>query len=432
MNYYSLLQKSPRVNFKEALFQGQAPDGGLYFPDHIPLLNKNWLGAIKNLEKEEIALEVMKPYVGKCIPEDELYRICEETCSFSFPLVNLNDRISCLELFHGPTMAFKDVGARFMSRCLSWFVQHENREVTVLVATSGDTGAAVANGFSGLKGVNVVVLYPSGKVSRFQELQMTSGHSSVTALEVSGTFDDCQRMVKEAFADTELKKRRFLTSANSINVARWLPQQIYYFLAYKDWPFEKPPVFSVPSGNFGNICSGLVAHASGLPVQHFIAACNRNKVFPDFMESGVYTPAQSVPTISSAMDVGDPSNFKRVLELFHHNHAGMTELISSYSVTDHRTAEVIWDVHHKYGYLMDPHGAVAFECLQTYLDLHPGEKGIFMETAHPAKFGEIMESTTGVPIAMPSEMRAVMKGVKQSTPILPGYNDLRNFLWNKD
>ncbi|HXC03585.1 MAG TPA: threonine synthase, partial [Bacteroidia bacterium] len=274
MRYYSLGGQSPLVDFKQAVYQGQAPDGSLYFPARIPILDQDWLSTYRKKDKSQIALEVMRPYVENEIPETVFQRICEETCSFDFPLVRVQEGISALELFHGPTMAFKDVGARFMSRCLSYFVQEENKEVTVLVATSGDTGAAVANGFSGAEGVQVIVLYPSGKVSEFQELQMACGLPNVTALEVNGNFDDCQNLVKQAFADPGLRKQKFITSANSINVARWLPQQIYYFLALQHRMLDEAPVISVPSGNFGNLCAGLLARASGLPVSHFIAACN--------------------------------------------------------------------------------------------------------------------------------------------------------------
>ncbi|MFI5150739.1 MAG: threonine synthase [Bacteroidia bacterium] len=428
MNYFSLNGISPPVDFKQALYNGMAPDGSLYFPDKIPRLSPSWLKTYKGMEKAQIAFDVMLPFTGSAIPEEELYRICEETCSFDFPLHPVQDSISSLELYHGPTMAFKDVGARFMSRCLSWFVRQENRRVTVLVATSGDTGAAVANGFAGMDGIDVVVLYPSGKVSRFQELQMACGLKNVHALEVNGNFDDCQRMVKEAFADTDLRSRKFITSANSINIARWLPQQIYYFLALKAWPFADSPVISVPSGNFGNLCAGLMAQVSGLPVRHFIAACNSNKVFTHYLESGNYSPAPAVNTISSAMDVGDPSNFSRILELFQKSHERLCEKISSISVNDHTTAETLWAVNKNSDYLMDPHGAVAFFALKMYLDEHPGEKGIFLETAHPAKFGEVMECITGIPVVLPERMKKIMAGEKQSIFIQPVYKSLKDFL----
>src|SRR5215216_952784 len=291
MLYYSLNHKSPRVSFREATIQGQAPDKGLYFPEEIPILPNDFITDIRHYSKTEIAWQVIEPYVSDSIPQRELKRIVEETIDFDFPLVKITDTIYSLELFHGPTLAFKDVGARFMSRCLGYFVKDQDQKITVLVATSGDTGGAVANGFYEVEGVDVVILYPSGKVSNIQELQLTTLGKNISALEVNGHFDDCQQMVKQAFVDEDLKKKMFLTSANSINVARWLPQQFYYFFAYQQWKKAHPsilPVISVPSGNFGNICAGMVAHASGLPVQHFIAACNANDVVPCYLQSGKY------------------------------------------------------------------------------------------------------------------------------------------------
>ena len=309
-----------KISFEEATVKGQAPDKGLYFPEHIPVLPIDFFERIGQYSKEEIALHIIQPYVGDDIPLAELKRIISWKPSISdFPLVKINDTISTLELFLLiATLAFKDVGARFMSRCLGYFVRNNNRKITVLVATSGDTGGAVANGFYDVEGVDVVILYPSGKVSSVQELQLTTPGKNISALEVNGTFDDCQQLVKQAFADTELNKQIFLTSANSINVARWLPQQFYYFFAYQQWADKNnPPVIAVPSGNFGNICAGLLAHRSGLPVNHFIAACNANDIVPVYLETGNYASKQAVATLSNAMDVGNPSNFVRILELFH-------------------------------------------------------------------------------------------------------------------
>jgi len=316
MNYYSLNHQSPKVNFAEAAVKGQAPDKGLYFPETIPALPKGFIDNITTYSKEEIGFTVMQPYVGESIDNNELQRIVNETINFEFPLVTISENIASLELFHGPTLAFKDVGARFMSRCLGYFNRNNNKEVTVLVATSGDTGGAVANGFLGVEGVKVVILYPSKKVSPVQELQLTTLGQNITALEVNGTFDDCQAMVKQAFADADLNNKLSLTSANSINVARWLPQQLYYFFAYQQWKENDAPIICVPSGNFGNICAGIVAHISGLPVKHFIAACNANDVVPNYLQTGQYTPKAAVATISNAMDVGNPSNFIRIMQLF--------------------------------------------------------------------------------------------------------------------
>ena len=350
MNYYSLNHQSPLVSFAEAAVRGQAPDKGLYFPQTIPVVPADFISNIRSYSKEELGFTVMKPYVGDSIPDDVLRQIVAETIDFDFPLVYITERIAALELFHGPTLAFKDVGARFMSRCLGYFSQQQNGKVTVLVATSGDTGGAVANGFLGVEGVEVVILYPSGKVSPVQELQLTTCGQNITALEVNGSFDDCQAMVKDAFMDADLNKALQLTSANSINVARWLPQQLYYFFAYQQWEDKNiPPVIAVPSGNFGNICAGLLAYVSGLPVQHFIAACNVNDSVPEYLRTGNYQSKTAVPTISNAMDVGSPSNFIRVMELFGSNYETIKEKISGYTVTDEITKQTIADVYQQFG-----------------------------------------------------------------------------------
>src|SRR5688572_27125554 len=316
MLYYSTNNEAPKVSFEEATIKGQAPDKGLYFPETIPVLPPEFFRQIHTYDKEEIAYQVINPYVAGAIPDNELKRIVAETVNFDFPLSEINNNIYSLELFHGPTLAFKDVGARFMSRCLGYFVRNHDRKVTVLVATSGDTGGAVADGFFNVDGIEVVILYPSGRVSAMQELQLTTHGKNITALEVAGSFDDCQQMVKQAFADESLQPHVQLTSANSINIARWLPQQLYYFFGVQQWPQPQPPVVAVPSGNFGNICAGLLAFRSGLPVRHFVAACNANDAVPEFLLTGSYQPKKSRSTISNAMDVGDPNNFVRVLALF--------------------------------------------------------------------------------------------------------------------
>ena len=429
MRYYSTNKISATVDFKEATIQGQAPDKGLYFPETIPALPEGFIKSINSLSKEEIAYTVIEPYVGETIPSNILESIVAETINFDIPLVPINDKIFSLELYHGPTLAFKDVGARFMSRCLGHFVQNNKKEITVLVATSGDTGGAVANGFYDVEGVNVVILYPSGKVSNVQELQLTTSGKNITALEVVGTFDDCQEMVKQAFTDYELNDKLFLTSANSINVARWLPQQFYYFYAYQQWADKNnPPIISVPSGNFGNICAGLLAHVSGLPIQHFIAACNANDVVPHYMQTQQYAAKQAVSTISNAMDVGNPSNFIRILELFKHLFPELQNALTSVSITDEQTKATLQRVFEDEKYLLDPHGAVAFTALENYLQQASHEKGIILETAHPIKFLDVVEPIIGQILNVPEKLKVIMNSEKKSILMKPEYYLLKEYL----
>ena len=429
MQYYSTNSQSPKVDFKQATIKGQAPDKGLYFPEQIPMLPKEFIENITNYSDEEIAYQVIKPYIGDAIPDAELRRIVGETINFDIPLVKVTDAIFSLELYHGPTLAFKDIGARFMSRCLGYFVKDLNKKVTVLVATSGDTGGAVANGFYDVDGVEVVILYPSGKVSSVQEKQLTTLGKNIHALEVSGTFDDCQQMVKQVFTDEALNEKLFLTSANSINVARWLPQQFYYFFAYKQWAQKNnPPVIAVPSGNFGNICAGILAHVSGLPVKHFIAACNANDVVPAFMETEKYEPKKAVATISNAMDVGNPSNFIRILEIFHHQFTSLQNVLSSCSITDAATKDTIQKVYQEEGYLLDPHGAVGFLALHQYLQNHPAEKGIVLETAHPVKFYDVVEPVIGQAVTKPASVQKQLLLEKKSIKITASVDLLKAFL----
>ena len=430
MLYYSTNKQSPPVDFREAAITGQAPDKGLYFPENIPVLSIDFFKQLKS--KGEIAFEVIRPYVGNTIPDEDLLTICTETVNFDFPLKKISENIYSLELFHGPTMAFKDVGARFMSRCLSYFSKGNDKKITVLVATSGDTVSAVANGFLDVKGVDVVILYPSGKVSKIQELQLTTLGKNITALEVQGTFDDCQSMVKQAFSDEVLNKQLSLTSANSINVARWLPQQFYYFYALQQWPHEFPPVVSVPSGNFGNICAGLLAYFSGAPIKHFIAACNSNDVFSDYIIHKIFTPKAPVATISNAMDVGNPSNFVRLLELFAHNHKHVKEMIESCCVNDITTAETILEVYKKYNYLLEPHGAVAYSGLQNYLRKHPTQKGFILETAHPVKFDDVVQGIIKKTIEVPASVEYLFNLKKKSTVIKPEFKELKEFLMKQN
>ncbi|MBL0359243.1 MAG: threonine synthase [Chitinophagaceae bacterium] len=436
MKYYSTNHNSPNADFKEATIKGQAPDKGLYFPQSIPALPADLIKNINQHSKEEIAYQVIAPYVGDTIPENELRRIVSETVNFDIPLVNINDGIYSLELYHGPTLAFKDTGARFMSRCLGYFVKGQDRKVTVLVATSGDTGGAVANGFYDVDGVDVVILYPSGKVSSVQEKQLTTLGKNIHALEVNGTFDDCQQMVKQVFTDEEINKQIFLTSANSINVARWLPQQFYYFFAYQQWlnsPLGhggNPPVISVPSGNFGNICAGILAHVSGLPVQHFIAACNANDVVPAFMKTQQYEPKKAIATISNAMDVGNPSNFVRILEIFDNQFVNLQKVLSSDSITDDETRDTIKSVYQKNSYLLDPHGAVGYLALQRYLKEHPGQNGIVLETAHPVKFYDVVEPVINQSVPVPASVQQQMSAQKKSIKIEADSNLLKDFLYS--
>lgn len=429
MNYYSTNKQSPIVDFKEAAIKGQAPDKGLYFPEQIPRVEKGLIENIENLSNEEIAFQVIKPYVGDTITEEKLFQIVSETVNFPIPLVKVSERIWSLELFHGPTLAFKDVGARFMSRCLGYFLQNETKKVTVLVATSGDTGGAVANGFYGVEGVEVVILYPSGKVSPVQEKQLTALGKNIHALEIEGTFDDCQQMVKQAFADVELNQQLFLTSANSINVARWLPQQFYYFFAYKQWADKKhPPVVCVPSGNFGNICAGILANSSGLPVDHFVAACNVNDVVTDYLETAEYKTKSAVATLSNAMDVGNPSNFIRILEIFKHQFPALKDKLSSYSISDAETMATIKEVYQQYNYLLDPHGAVGYLSLKRYLETDAEAKGIFLETAHPVKFPDAVEDVIGKKIDIPASLKTIMSQEKKSIVMEASYHELKNYL----
>ncbi len=428
MNYYSLNRKAPNTSFKNAVIKGLAPDKGLYFPEQITPLPQSFFENIDELSYSEIAFEAIKQFVSPDIPEPILKTIIEETLSFDFPVVKLSEQISTLELFHGPTMAFKDVGARFMARCLGYFNRDNTNEVTVLVATSGDTGGAVANGFLGVKGVNVVILYPSGKVSDIQEKQLTTLGKNITALEVNGTFDDCQAMVKRAFLDDALTSKMQLTSANSINVARWLPQLFYFMFAYKQLHNTyKNIVFSVPSGNFGNVCAGMMAQQLDLPIQHFIASNNANNVVTNYLKTKDYTPKPSVQTISNAMDVGDPSNFIRIQEIYNNDFKTLQDHLSSYSFTDAETKAALKDIYNTYNYVADPHGAVGYLGSKAHLKHNPDAHCVFLETAHPTKFLDVVEDTIGEKQSLPPQIQAVMHKTKVATAIST-YNDLKAFL----
>ncbi|MFD1613761.1 threonine synthase [Gelatiniphilus marinus] len=428
MNYYSLNKKAENASFKDAVIKGLAPDKGLYFPESITPLPSSFFDNIDNLSHTEIAFEAIKQFVSPEIPNDILKTIVEDTLNFNFPVVQLNNTISTLELFHGPTMAFKDVGARFMARCLGYFNKDNNEEVTVLVATSGDTGGAVANGFLGVKGVNVVILYPSGKVSDIQEKQLTTLGKNITALEVNGTFDDCQAMVKTAFLDEELTSQMQLTSANSINVARWLPQLFYFMFAYKQLHNKyEEIVFSVPSGNFGNVCAGMMAQQLGLPIKHFIASNNENNVVTRYLQTQEYTTKPSVQTISNAMDVGDPSNFIRIQEIYKNAFNTLKDNLSSYSFSDAITKEAMLEIYNNYNYVADPHGAVGYLGCKAYLKDHPNTHCVFLETAHPTKFLDVVEDVVKVKQPLPPQIKAVMGKEKVSVKIST-YSDLKAFL----
>ena len=425
MRYYSLNNSSPLTSFKKAVQNGIAPDRGLYFPEEITPISEDFINNISDYSNEEIAYEVIKQFIGDEIPTTILKEIIKKTISFDFPVVNLDENIGSLELFHGPTMAFKDVGARFMSQCLEYFNQNKTEDITVLVATSGDTGGAVANGFLNAKGVQVVILYPKGKVSEIQEKQLTTLGNNITALEVDGVFDDCQEMVKSAFLDKNISRN--LTSANSINVARWLPQMFYFFFAYKQVSKKyKDIIFSVPSGNFGNICAGLLAQKLGLPIKHFVASTNINDTVPQYLINGNYDPKPSKPTISNAMDVGNPSNFIRIQELFDNNLSSLKKSFSSYSFSDDETKIMMKSIHDKFNYISEPHGAIGYLGLKKY-GLKTNEFGVFLETAHPVKFLEVVEETLKVDVAIPSQIKQVMSKEKVATSIA-NYQELKIFL----
>ena len=429
MIYKSLNKKSKPAKFEEAVVRGIAPGRGLYFPKKIHRLPASFFNDIETKTIPEIAFQAIAPFLEGSIPENELKKIITETLEFDFPIISINNQIATLELFQGPTLAFKDVGARFMARCLGYFNQNNTtQKVTVLVATSGDTGGAVAHGFLGVPGIEVVILYPKGKVSKVQEQQLTTLGQNITALEVDGVFDDCQDMVKTAFLDEEITKQKQLTSANSINIARWLPQMFYYFIAYKKLKkLNKPLVISVPSGNFGNICAGLMAREIGLPIDHFVASTNINDVVPDYLKTGIYKPIKSTPTISNAMDVGDPSNFIRILKIFGDDFENLKQTLSGYRFTDNQTRKALKEIHQISGYVADPHGAVGYLGLKKYLKNHPGKYGIFLETAHPVKFLDTVEETLDIKVEIPNRLKETLTKTKESIEI-KNYEGLKSFL----
>jgi len=432
MFFYSTNKQAPLASLEEVVIKGLASDKGLYMPEYIPVIDKSVIADLKNKSFQEIADIVAQAFFGFDMDSQALSDIVYDTLSFETPVVFVHDNIYSLELFHGPTLAFKDVGARFMARLLSYFVRRKglDREVNVLVATSGDTGSAVANGFLGVPGIHVFVLYPKNKVSPIQECQFTTLGENITALEIDGTFDDCQTLVKAAFVDDELNKQMMLTSANSINVARFLPQTFYYFETYAQLDRMGKAdelVICVPSGNFGNITAGLFACKMGLPVKRFIAANNRNNVFFDYLKTGVYLPRPSVETYANAMDVGDPSNFARILDLFGNSHEQIATLISGCSYTNEQIIDIIRKVYHTHQYLLDPHGACGYQALVDYR-LQPNETGLFLETAHPAKFKETVDKILNANIDIPAKLQAFMKGEKKSVALGRDYEGFKSYL----
>lgn len=430
MRFYSTNNHELKVDLKQAVTQGLAPDNGLYMPEEIRPLPQKFFDELPDLTFQEMATRVASHLLGGDVPETDLRRIVAHTIQFDAPLVQIEDNIFALELFHGPTMAFKDFGARFMSQLLGYFAKQQDREIVILVATSGDTGSAVANGFLGVDGTKVIVLYPSGKVSEIQEKQFTTLGKNVTALEVSGTFDDCQAMVKKAFLDDELRARYFLTSANSINIARLIPQSFYYFYAYAQLARKnKPVVFAVPSGNFGNLTGGLLAMRMGLPLDTFVAATNINDVVPAYLKHASFNPQPSQQTISNAMDVGNPSNFVRMLDLLGGDHKVVAAAIRGYSFTDEETRAAMRHVHATAQYVMDPHGAVGYLGLKKFLSTDEKNTiGIFLETAHPAKFKDVVEETLGSSLEIPATLRKFMVHAKQSVPLKATFEDLKAYL----
>ena len=431
MKYYSTNGNAPIADLHKAVVKGLAEDRGLYMPEHINKLPKEFFDNIEKMSFQEIAYTVASAFFGEDVDPDALHDIVYDTLSFDCPVVQVKDNIYTLELFHGPTLAFKDVGARFMARLLQYFIRQEQgtQQVNVLVATSGDTGSAVANGFLGVDGIHVYVLYPKGKVSPIQECQFTTLGKNITAIEVDGVFDDCQALVKNAFMDAELNQHMKLTSANSINVARFLPQAFYYFNAYarmKEQGRADNLVMCVPSGNFGNICAALFGHQMGLPIKRFIAANNANDIFFKYLQTGKYEPKPSKQTLANAMDVGDPSNFARIYDLYGKSHEKITSLISGATYSDDQIRQTMRECYEDTKYILDPHGACGFQALVD--GLNPGEVGVFCETAHPAKFKEKVDEILGIDVEIPERLANFMKGQKQSVPMSKDFTDFKQYL----
>lgn len=431
MKFYSTNNTTQKVDLKEAVLKGLAPDNGLYMPERIDQLPASFFETLAGKSLAEIGLQVANPIVDGDIPSETFEQLVAEAMNFDTPLVKLDDKTYVLELWHGPTLAFKDVGARFMARVSGYFAQGANETIHVLVATSGDTGGAVASGFYKVPGIKVTILYPKGGVSIMQEKQLTTLGENISAVEVRGTFDDCQRLVKEAFLDKELNEKLTLTSANSINIARLLPQSFYYFRAMAQLTDTSKLVFSVPSGNFGNLTAGLFAQRMGLPISHFVVSTNVNKIVPDYLKTGDYQPKPSIATLSNAMDVGAPSNFARMLDLFGGSHEKMSEKLSGFYYTDEETLAAMAEVKEKYAYVIDPHGAVAYLGLKAYQETNPDAVGIILETAHPAKFDETVAKAIGTMPELPKELLALVEKEKVATEIGANYAELKQYMLNK-
>jgi threonine synthase len=430
MKFYSTNNKNHKVSLKDAVIRGLAPDSGLYMPETIPALPHEFLQTLSSRSFQDISFEVARTLLQGELSEADLKKIIAHTIQFDAPLVPIEKDIFSLELFHGPTLAFKDFGARFMSQLLAHFAKEQEKEIVILVATSGDTGSAVANGFLGVKGTRVIVLYPAGKVSEIQEKQFTTLGRNVTALEVNGTFDDCQRLVKEAFQDETLRSDLFLTSANSINIARLIPQSFYYFYAFGQIKEKnKPVVFSVPSGNFGNLTAGLIAKRMGLPINKFIVATNINDVVPEYLRTKIFQPRSSVQTISNAMDVGNPSNFARMVDLYDNDFEALSKDIKGYAFTDNETAQAMKAIFESSSYVLDPHGAIGYAGLKKYLsDNSRSSTGVFLETAHPGKFLEVVEGALGQKILLPSSLSNFLNGKKITIPVSTDFSEFKKVL----
>lgn len=432
MAYYSTKDKNYQVDLREAVIIGQAPEKGLFMPERIPVLPPSFYEGLIGLPFNEIALKIGWALFRNDLELSELKDIVDDALNFDIPLVQVDEQIHSLELYHGPTLAFKDVGARFMARLLGHFLNKQEEEVTVLVATSGDTGSAVANGFLNVPGINVVILYPSGKVSMIQEQQLTTLGNNITALEIDGVFDDCQKLVKQAFTDGHLNKNIKITSANSINIARLVPQSFYYHYAWSQLQQKQPgtqPIFCVPSGNFGNLTAGLIAKRMGLPVKHFIAATNSNDVVPEYLQTGTFSPRPSVATISNAMDVGDPSNFARMMDLYNQDHDALAKDLSAYAYTDEQTRDTMREVYGRTNYVLDPHGAIGYRALKEHL--LADETGIFLETAHPAKFKDVVDETLNIDAPLPPALQDAMNKPKKAIKMQADYEEVKDWLLSR-
>jgi threonine synthase len=430
MKFYSTSNPSHLVNLSEAVVKGLAPDQGLYMPETIPVLEASFFAKFSEMTFQEIGYKVIGALFSSALSDSQIKELVDHTLVFDAPLVEVEQDVYSLELFHGPTLAFKDFGARCCSKLMSMLIAKSDQKVRVLVATSGDTGSAVANGFLGVEGVEVIILFPKGKVSELQEMQFTTLGQNITALEVDGVFDDCQKLVKEAFLDSELNEKLLLTSANSINVARWIPQCLYYFYAYSRLPKNgKKIVFSVPSGNFGNLAAGILAQKMGLPINHFIAATNRNKVVPEFLDGAEFLAKPSVQTVSNSMDVGNPSNFPRLLALYDFDENQLKGHVSGAFYSDSETVKAIQKVN-KIGYTLDPHGAVGYLGLVDFMKDHPGYQGVFLETAHPGKFRDVVEKALGEKVVLPERLAAFLDGEKKVILMENDFEEFKGYLGN--